>query len=109
MRILVVSLLLMTGLAACGEDDTDAAAVAAAECASAVHDELGLEETDTSLGTSDVSVTGDDAERRVEGRWNVPDAGEGEFTCVVVPEASAEPRGLRVTDLDVWRARDPGS
>jgi hypothetical protein len=108
MRILVVSLLLVTGLAACGEKDTDTAALAAAECASAVHDELGLEETDTSLDTSDVGVTGDDARLRVEGGWQVPDGGSGRFTCVVVPDESDELRGLRVSDLDVRRARDAG-
>jgi hypothetical protein len=109
MRILVVSLLLGTCLAACGEPETDAAAVAAAKCASAVHDELGLAESDTSLDTSDVGVTGDDAERRVEGRWQVSDGGSGRFTCVVVPDESDKLRGLRVTDLDVLRARDAGS
>ena len=107
MRTLLVSVLAVFTLAGCGAD-THAAALASAECASAVHDDLGLAESDTSLRTSDVTVGGDDDERRVAGRWEVPDGREGEFTCVVVPDDSNRLRGLRVTDLDVFRARDPG-
>jgi hypothetical protein len=107
MRSLLVPVLAVVTLAGCGSE-THAAALASAECASAVHDELGLAESDTSLRTSDVTVDGDDDERRVAGRWEVAGGGHGEFRCVAVPDDSDRLRGLRVTDLDVFRARDPG-
>jgi hypothetical protein len=107
MRAILVSALAAVCLAGCGSA-THAAALASAECTSAVHDDLGLAESDTSLRTSEVTVDGDDDERRVAGRWEVPDGGHGEFTCVVVPDDSDQLRGLRVTDLKVFRARDPG-
>jgi hypothetical protein len=107
MRTVLVSALAAVSLAGCGAG-THAAALAAAECASAIHDELGLAESDTGLRTSNMTVDGDGDERRVAGRWDVPDGGQGEFTCVVVPDDSDKLRGLRVADLHVLRARDPG-
>jgi hypothetical protein len=98
MRIVVLSVLAGVALAGCGAD-TDAAELAAAKCSGALHEELGLDEGEH-VDTSDVRVTGDD-ERRVSGRWTGTAAGQGEFSCVVVPDASDELRGLRVTDLSV--------
>jgi hypothetical protein len=105
MRALVVAAVAVVSLAGCAPDLT-AAELATAKCAHAVHDELGLTEAET-VRTSDVTVEGDDDERRLTGRWEVADAGYGEFDCVVVPDESDELRGLRVTELDVRQARDP--
>jgi hypothetical protein len=99
MRIVVVAVLVVAGLAGCS--DLHGAELAAAECRSAVHDDLNLPENE-STQTSDMQVTKDDDGLRVTGRWSAT-AGEGEFSCVVVPDASDEPRGLRVTDLSVQR------
>jgi hypothetical protein len=101
MRIVVLAVLTVAALAGCGPD-LDAAALAAAKCSGALHGELGLAENEH-VETSDVLVTGDDAERQVSGRWTEAGSGDGEFTCVVVPDASDELRGLRVTDLSVQR------
>ena len=73
---------------------------ASAECGSALHDELGLSEDDTGPRTQ-TEVTGDDEPRRVEGVWTHVDLGQGSFSCTVVPDASDELRGLRVTALAV--------
>ncbi len=111
MRALLVAALAGISLAACAQPTTtagelDGAELAAAECASAVHDDLGLSEAER-VSTSEVTVEGDDDERRVSGRWEVTDAGYGEYDCVVVPDEADELRGLRVTELEVRRARDP--
>jgi hypothetical protein len=58
---------------------------------------------DESIRTSDMRVTEDDDGLRVTGRWSSAAASEGEFSCLVVPDASDELRGLRVTDLSVQR------
>jgi len=99
MRIVVLSVLAGVALTGCGPD-LDAAELAAAKCSGALHEELGLGEGEH-VDTSDVRVTGDDDERRVSGRWTGTAAGQGEFSCVVVPDASDELRGLRITDLSV--------
>ena len=101
MRRGAVALLLLTGLTGCGPD-TDAAALASAECGSALHDELGLSEDDGGVQTR-TQVTGDDERRHVEGTWTHAAAGEGSFTCDVVSDAGDDLRGLRVARLDVER------
>jgi hypothetical protein len=101
MRIVALSVLAVAALTGCGPD-LDAAAVAAAKCSGALHGELGLGDGEH-VDTSDISVTGDDDERRVSGRWTDSRARKGEFSCVVVPDASDELRGLRVTDFAVQR------
>jgi hypothetical protein len=100
-RRVAVGLLLVTGLVGCGPD-THAAARASAACGSALHDELGLSENETGPQTR-TEVTGDDAGRHVEGTWTSATAGEGSFTCDVVPDADDELRGLRVSRIDVQR------
>ena len=110
MRAVVVAALLGVSLTACGERattaDLTAAELAAAECGTAVREDLALAEGDA-FTTSDVAVEEEGEARRVTGRWEVTDAGYGEFDCVVVSDESDERRGLRVTELDVRRARDP--
>lgn len=91
-------------LAGCGTDTSDAER-AVAECAHAVHEDLELLEEQT-VRTRDVGVEGADADWRMTGRWEVSGAGGGEFTCVVAPDEDDELRGLRVTELQVWEARD---
>ena len=96
------AVVLLAVLTACGPD-TDAAARASAACGSALHDELGLSENETGPQTR-TEVTGDDDGRHVEGTWTSATAGEGSFTCDVVPDADDELRGLRVSRIDVQRA-----
>lgn len=105
MRALVVTVIAAAGLAACGSE-SGPAEFAAAKCASAVHDELGLTDGAT-VRTSDVTVEGDDDERRLTGRWEATDAGSGEYECVVVPDETDELRGLRVTLLEVRQTPGP--
>ena len=112
MRALVVAALLGIGLAGCASDPTSdatadltAAELAAAECGTAVREDLALADGDP-FGTSDVTVEEEGEAHRVTGRWQVTDAGFGEFDCVVVPD-DTELRGLRVAELEVRRARDP--
>lgn len=94
------SLATLLALTACA-DGLDEAAVAAAKCASAVHGELGLSNTDTSLDTTEIQVHGSASERTVTGRWSHSAEGAGGYTCVVVPDASDKLRGLRVISLKV--------
>jgi hypothetical protein len=107
MRSAVAPALAVVCLAACGTDGGPEEP-AAAECAGAVREDLGLAESQT-VRTSDVTVEGDAPERRLTGRWEVADGGNGTFTCVVVGDDGDQPEGLRVTDLQVRRARDPSS
>ena len=102
MRRAAIAVVALALLSACGAD-TDAAARASAECDSALHDELGLSEHETGPQTR-TEVTGDDEGRHVEGTWTSAAAGEGSFSCDVVPDAGDELRGLRVTRIDVQRA-----
>jgi hypothetical protein len=104
MRSLLVVAIAVVALAGCGGDTEDAER-AVAECANAVHDDLELLDGQH-VRTSDVGVEGEDADWRMTGRWEVADAGGGEFTCVVVPDEDDELRGLRVTEIEVWEARD---
>jgi hypothetical protein len=109
MRTLVGVGLAIVVLAACGETDTRAAALATATCTGAVHDELDLPDGEP-VRSQDVTVQRDADEQRVTGLWEAAvGAGFGEFTCVVVPDDSDELRGLRVTDLEVRRGRAPGA
>jgi hypothetical protein len=121
MRALVAAGLLGMCLAGCGQGggtgedrpaanltaaDLTAAERAAAECGAAVREGLVLAESEP-FSTRDVAVEKEGEAHRVTGRWEVTDAGYGTFDCVVVPDETDELRGLRVTELEVRRARDP--
>lgn len=95
-----VALLVLSGCS----DDLDAAALATAKCTNAVHGDLGLPESDTSLDTDEVFVQGSDPERTVTGQWTHPAKGSDLFTCSVVPDPADKLRGLRVTRIDVQSA-----
>lgn len=82
-------------------DDLDAAAFATAKCTNAIHGDLGLPESDTSLDIDEVFVQGSDVERTVTGQWTHPAKGGGLFTCSVVPDPTEKLRVLRVTRIDV--------
>jgi len=100
MRIVLVAVLVVAALAGCS--DLHGAELAAAECGSAVRDDLDLPGNE-SMQTSDMQVAKEDEGLRVTGRWSSTTPAEGEFSCVVVPDATDELRGLRVTDLSVQR------
>lgn len=95
------------GLGGCGDADLTDAERAVAECANAVHEDLDLLDGQT-VRTRDVGVGlgAEGTEGRMSGRWEVAGVGRGEFTCLVVPDEDDELRGLRVTELQVWVARD---
>ena len=89
-------------LAACSGDEPDPNALAVAKCQLPLHQRLGIVEG-TSLSTTDVGVreAGEDR-REVTGAYTLAEgAGGGRYSCVVVPDASDQLRGLRVERLDV--------